>query len=73
MSRKSLSMAEVLKTTLGGTRLHHYCFSEEYWEVVGYQRIGREALGDPGLLQTVYMNLVLLRRRYELCLEEALC
>jgi len=68
MSRKSL---EALKATLGA-RLQHYCFSVGYWEVVGYQHIAREELEDLGCLQTVYMNLEFLRRRYELGLE-ALC
>jgi len=73
MTRKASPMAEALKMTLGGTRLHYYCSSVGYWEVVGYQHIAREELGDPGCLETVYMSLVFLRRRYELGLEEALC
>lgn len=73
MSQKASSMVEGLKTTLGGTRLHYYCFSVGYWEVVGYHHIAREELGDPGCLETVYMNLGFLQRHHELGLEEALC
>ena len=62
MSRKGSAIAEELKLILGGV-LPQHCSSEEYWEVVGYQYIAREELGDPGCLETVYMNPVLLRRR----------
>jgi len=62
MSRKGPAIVEELKLILGGMRPQH-CFSEGYWEVVGCQYIALEELGDPGCLETVYMNLALLRRR----------
>jgi hypothetical protein len=70
IGRKSLKMVEALETT--ETPVHCWTW-EEYWEVVESQHTVHEEREDPVYLETVYMRLEFLQRRYELALEEILC